>query len=444
MSAVRLCDIRDCLEGAIPAVLATSDAQGVPNVTYLSQVFFVDEAHVALSFQFFNKTRRNILANPRATALLIHPRSAGLFRLHLRYLRTESEGALFERMKAQLAGIASHTGMEGVFKLLGSDIYEVELVEAVAGQPLPAPAASPGRLAVLRTGAERLARCTSLDAALDAVLATLGDGLGIRHAMVLVLDAKHQRLYTVASCGYPTSGVGSEILVGQGVIGVAARERVPVRISHVTTAASYSQALRGSVGAGSLQPPAHEIPYPGLAQPHSQLAVPILSMDRLLGVLFVESPRELEFGFEDEDALVALAGHLGAAMELLQVAGEAENVSTPPAVAAPAPRGAMRLRRFHANDSIFIDDTYLIKGVAGAILWKLARDHVQQGRTDFSNRELRLDATLGLPDVTDNLEARLLLLQRRLQEHGPHLRIEKTGRGRFRLVVGRTLQLAEA
>ncbi|HEY1229310.1 MAG TPA: GAF domain-containing protein, partial [Ramlibacter sp.] len=201
---------------------------------------------------------------------------------------------------------------------------------------------------------------------------------------------------------------------------------------------------RGSVDAGSPQPPAHEIPYPGLAQPHSQLAVPILSMDRLLGVLFVESPRELAFGFEDEDVLVALAGHLGAAMELLQVAGEAESVSATPAVAAPAPRGAMRLRRFHANDSIFIDDTYLIKGVAGAILWKLARDHVQQGRTDFSNRELRLDATLGLPDVTDNLEARLLLLQRRLQEHGPHLRIEKTGRGRFRLVVGRTLQLAEA
>lgn len=444
MNAVRLCAIRDCLEGAIPAVLATSDAQGIPNVAYLSQVFFVDENHVALSFQFFNKTRRNILANPHATALLIHPRTAGLFRLHLRYLRTESEGALFERMKAQLAGIASHTGMDGVFKLLGSDIYEVELVEAVPGEPLPAPTVSPGRLAALRIGAERLARCTTLDSALDAVLATLNDGLRIRHAMVLVLDARPQRLYTVASCGYATSGVGSEILVGQGVIGVTARERVPVRISHVTTAASYSQALRNSVDAGSTQAAAHEIPYPGLAQPHSQLAVPILSMDRLLGVLFVESPHDLEFGYDDEDALVALAGHLGAAMELLQVAGEAESVSAPPAAPAPAAPGAMRLRRFRANDSIFIDDSYVIKGVAGAILWKLAHDHVQQGRTDFSNRELRLDPTLGLPDVTDNLEARLLLLQRRLQEHGPHLRIEKTGRGRFRLVVGRALQLAEA
>jgi adenylate cyclase len=435
MIAVQLRDIRDCLEGAIPAVLATSDAQGVPNIAYLSQVFFVDDGHVALSFQFFNKTRRNILANPHATALLIHPRTVGLYRLHLRYLRTEADGALFERMKAQLAGIASHTGMDGVFQLLGSDIYEVENVEAVPG--------TPGRLAAVRTGAERLARSTTLDGALDAVLATLSDGLGMRHALVLVLDARPQRLYTVASCGYATSGVGSEIRVGQGVIGVAARERVPVRISHLTNAALYSQALRSSVQVGSALAAADEIPYPGLAQPHSQLAVPIVSMGRLLGVVFVESPSDGRFGYEDEDALVAIAGHLGAAMELLQLAAEpdVENDSRPPS--APAATGAMVLRRFKANDSIFIDDQYLIKGVAGAILWKLASDHLRQGRTEFSNRELRLDPSLGLPDIADNLEARLLLLQRRLQEHGPHLRIEKTGRGRFRLAVGRALQLAE-
>jgi GAF domain-containing protein len=443
MTTVQLRDIRDCLEGAIPAVLATSDAQGVPNIAYLSQVFFVDDGHVALSFQFFNKTRRNILANPHATALLIHPRTAGLYRLHLRYLRTEAEGALFERMKAQLAGIASHTGMDGVFQLLGSDIYEVENVEAVPGEPLPPPPAMPGRLAAVRTGAERLARSTTLDGALDAVLATLSDGLGMRHALVLVLDARSQRLYTVASCGYATSGVGSEIRVGQGVIGVAARERVPVRISHLTNAALYSQALRSSVQGGSALAPADEIPYPGLAQPHSQLAVPIVSMGRLLGVVFVESPSDGRFGYEDEDALVAIAGHLGAAMELLQVAAEPDTGIDAGPAAASAAAGAMVLRRFKANDSIFIDDQYLIKGVAGAILWKLANDHLRQGRTEFSNRELRLDGSLGLPDIADNLEARLLLLQRRLQEHGPHLRIEKTGRGRFRLAVGRALQLAE-
>jgi len=113
-------------------------------------------------------------------------------------------------------------------------------------------------------------------------------------------------------------------------------------------------------------------------------------------------------------------------------------------VATPLTQGMpIGVRHFASNDSVFIGDTYLIKGVAGAILWKLLREYTAQGRTEFCNRELRLDASLGLPDVTDNLEARLVLLQRRLQEQSPHIRIEKTGRGRFRLCVARPVLLSE-
>jgi adenylate cyclase len=150
MNALQLCDIRPCLEGAIPSVMATCAADGMPNVAYISQVYYVDERHVALSFQFFNKTRQNILANPCATVLLLHPQTAAYYRLHLRYLRTETEGPLFEGMKAQLAGIASHTGMQNVFRLLGSDVYEVERIEAVAGEPLPTPPARSGMLNAAR------------------------------------------------------------------------------------------------------------------------------------------------------------------------------------------------------------------------------------------------------------------------------------------------------
>jgi adenylate cyclase len=425
--------------------MATCAADGVPNVAYISQVFYVDEDHVALSFQFFNKTRQNILANPWATVLLIDPTTAQFYRLHLRYLRTETAGPLFEGMKAQLAGIASHSGMQDVFRLLGSDVYRVERVEAPESHPVPAPAPRAGWLRAVRLASERLARCASLDEALNAVLAGLAGDLGVPHAMVLMLDAARQRLYTVASSGYPTSGVGSEVAVGQGVIGVAARECTPVRIGHMTNAALYSQAMRASFEA---QIPDYdavtEIPYPGLEAPHSQLAVPVQCGRRLLGVLFVESARDLQFGYEDEDALVAIAGQLGATMELLQAAAESAEVEEAPAAAAPAGGPPVKLRHFARNDSVFLRDSYLIKGVAGAILWKLLRDHQQSGRVEFSNRELRLALAHKLPDVADNLEARLLLLQRRLAEQGGPLRIEKTGRGRFRLVVAQAVELEEA
>jgi hypothetical protein len=448
MATLELPAIRACLEGSVPTMMATCAEDGTPNVAYLSQVFYVDDRHVALSFQFFNKTRQNILANPWATVLVMHPVTAAFYRLQLRYLRTETSGPTFESMKAQLAGIASHSGMAGVFKLLGADMYEVQAIEAVPGEPLPEPPApGMGLLGALRRSAERLTRCSATDELLQAVLATLNDQMGVQHAMVLMCDAADHRLYTVASAGYATSGVGSEIEIGHGVIGVAARECTPVRISHMTNAASYSHAVRSSMQL--LEPGVAldtDIPYPGLAEPHSQLAVPIVSTGRLLGVLFVESPLDLRFGYAEEDALVAIAGQLGAALELLQNAADPASEPPPPMPAPAQPSGsgpAVELRHYAANDSVFIDSQYLIKGVAGAILWKLLRDFTTLGRSDFSNRELRLDPAIRLPDVADNLEARLVLLQRRLVENSPHIRIEKTGRGRFRLRVDRPVTLVE-
>src|SRR5215510_13249950 len=123
--------IRNCLEGAIPSCVATSASDGTPNVTLVSQVHYVDASHVALSFQFFNKTHQNVLVNPRVTATVVEPETGAQYRLDLHYLRTETSGPVFESMKAKLAGIASHTGMAGIFRLRGSDIYQVLQIAAV-------------------------------------------------------------------------------------------------------------------------------------------------------------------------------------------------------------------------------------------------------------------------------------------------------------------------
>jgi GAF domain-containing protein len=435
--------IRECLEGAIPAVVATCAPDGTPNVSYVSQVHYLDAAHVALTFQFFNKTRENVLVNPRAAVMVIHPLTGARYRLELEYLRTETAGPLFESMKAKLAGIASHTGMAGVFRLRGSDVYRVLDIVRLPGKELPAP---PRRnlLAALRACAEALAQCADLGMLLERLLEALEAKLDIRHAMVLMLDAPGQRLYTVASRGYPQSGVGSEIALGCGVIGVAGRERTPIRIGHMTAEYSYGRAIRESAERAGLGSQLETtIPLPGLADSRSQLSVPIVAGGQILGVLFVESALDLRFSYDDEDALVAIAAQLGITVRALQEAPEGGEEPAVAPRATPAQGAPVQVRHFAADDSVFIGDDYLIKGVAGAVFRKLVADHLRSGRTEFSNRELRLDPSIRLPDVSDNLEARLILLERRLAERVPYLGIEKTGRGRFRLRVDRPLQLLD-
>lgn len=135
MSARLPDEVRPVLESGIPVVLVTCSAEGEPNVAVVSQAYYVDEAHVAVSFQFFSKTIRNVRENPSAVICLHDIRQEQRWLLGVRYDHSETEGPVFERMSLEIEAIASATGMSGIFKLRSADVYRVTSVECVPCLP---------------------------------------------------------------------------------------------------------------------------------------------------------------------------------------------------------------------------------------------------------------------------------------------------------------------
>jgi hypothetical protein len=210
--------------------------------------------------------------------------------------------------------------------------------------------------------------------------------------------------------------------------------------------AKYGSTVRRSFEASGVESGC-DIELPGLADAQSIVAVPAMAMGQLIGVLAVEAREPISFDETDQQLLAVVATLLANAVETDR-ARETEADPTVPTAAPPtAPtdgEAVTRVRCYAQDGSVFFDDDYLIKGVAGRILAALLRAHLDDGRVDFTNRELRLDPSLGLPEYRANLESRLILLKRRLDERDAPVRIEKTGRGRFRLRVAGRAELVVA
>jgi adenylate cyclase len=440
-----------CLQGLLPAQLYTCSRDGIPNAAYLSHVEYVDEAHVALSHQFFNKSRRNVSENPQALVSLLDPDTGQGYLLRLRYVRAETEGPLFERMALRIEAIASYCGLKGIFKLQAADVYEVLSVSETP-EERGATSQTPGRgertrgadpvftLKALEDFSGRIQRAGSLEALVDSILCGLEDVFGFPQSMILVPAEEAGVLVTVATHGYREDGAGAELRVGEGIAGMVAEARKPIRISGLMRGMLYALAMHKEAD-GTAGRPRPRIPLPGLASPQSQLGVPLLVRGELVGVLVIESETPYRFHEQDKRAIELLGSYLAIAIQNMQLqerAGDAAGdalASAPPASADPAvPGRAARELVYHAGDeTILVDGEYLIRSLPARILWRLLTIRQASGRSEFTNRELRLDKSLQLPELKDNLETRLLLLRRRLEQKCPEIRLVPLCRGRFAL-----------
>lgn len=288
------------------------------------------------------------------------------------------------------------------------------------------------KLTALAELTQLLGQKLDLDARISRTLTCLSERFGYSHSMLLVPADSPGSLVMLASHGY-AAGVGAQVKVGEGTIGVCAERRRSIRINGVKRALGMLNAARPRDTAES------EIALPGLVSVESQLACPALFQDELVGVLYIEDERQGRFSAEDSSTLQLVAGLLAPA---LLHGGEDDETSSDLAAACAEPSPTpLRVRYYPADGSVFFDDEYVIKSLPGRLLFKLLQAKRDLGRDEFTKKELRLDPALQLPAVRDNLDTRLILLRRRLAERFPCIQLEPIGRGRFRLLIARPFEL---
>ncbi|MBN4077662.1 SpoIIE family protein phosphatase [bacterium AH-315-C20] len=148
-----------------------------------------------------------------------------------------------------------------------------------------------------------------LDTILGNMLKSLDLTFGFKHSMILLLDKDKETLSVAASHGYKDKGVGAVVPVGQGVIGVVAKKKKLMRMGNIGMKMSYMRAVKSNMNdEGS------SVDLPGLENLQSQVAIPLLYNDGLIGVLAVDSDQPNIFDKKDELIVEILANQAASAI----------------------------------------------------------------------------------------------------------------------------------
>ncbi len=167
-------------------------------------------------------------------------------------------------------------------------------------------------LCVLRQVSCELNATMDLDAIYEILLRRMDELFGFRHALVLLPDDGDRALSVAACRGYRRSAVGARVPMGTGVIGLAAQKRKVLRVGNLSRQRAYAAAVRQEVErAGRGRELSAAAAPPGLVDAETQIAIPLLIRDRLVGVFAVESTEKAIFSERDEE-LASLVGNIGA------------------------------------------------------------------------------------------------------------------------------------
>ena len=148
----------------------------------------------------------------------------------------------------------------------------------------------------------------------SAMLNAMDEFFGFKYSMILLIDEKMQKLNVLASHGYEIKGIGASVKLGIGVIGIVAKKKKMMRMANLGMQRSYMNAIKNQISPEEKNL-SDEVELPGLKNAESQVAIPMLFNDELIGVLSVESKKINIFNNSDEILIGILANQTANALQ---------------------------------------------------------------------------------------------------------------------------------
>jgi GAF domain-containing protein len=223
-------------------------------------------------------------------------------------------------MDMQIEAIASTTGMSGIFKLQAADTCRVVSVERL---PYPAGLArKTARLArqirefrILQRVSAEVNSTLNLEAIYDIALRTSGRALRVSsrdQSCSSSLAARHFGSWQAEATRIRRSADARGSARASSVV---ARKRKMLHVNNLGQQRAYAAAQRRQMmKAGRGEELGDAVPVPGLPNAESQIAIPLLIRDDLIGVFSIESPVRYTFSEHDRGLVSIVANQVASAI----------------------------------------------------------------------------------------------------------------------------------
>ena len=168
---------------------------------------------------------------------------------------------------------------------------------------------------IIKQISNQINKSLDLNLIASSMLSLMNEFFGFKHSMILLVSENKKHLNVLETYGYKKKGIGAKVEFGVGVIGIVAEKKKLMRMANLGMQRSYMQAIREQVQITNKNKLQDKVRLPGLKNPESQVAIPMLIDNELVGVFSVESEKMNIFDKSDEVLIGILANQTASALE---------------------------------------------------------------------------------------------------------------------------------